>query len=91
MFQSSNSVHIDQSGSIAKPRTQSAKVIQAWSQARDSFTRTVIGGCLLGLLTIAYIAALFLKIENANNILVMLGSGLGFLLGGRDRGQSSET
>lgn len=85
-----NPLHVDQSGSISKPKTQSPKVIQAWSQARDSFARTVIGGVVLGLLTIAYIAALFQKIDGANNILVMLGSGIGFLLGGRERGNPGE-
>lgn len=85
-----NPLHVDQSGSISKPKTQSPKVIQAWSQARDSFARTVIGGVVLGLLTIAYIVALFQKIDGANNILVMLGSGIGFLLGGRERGNPGE-
>jgi hypothetical protein len=85
-----NPLHLDQSGSISKPKTQSPKVIQAWSQARDSYTRTVIGGAVLGLLTIAYIVALFLKIDSASNILVMLGGGLGFLLGGRERGNTGE-
>jgi hypothetical protein len=84
------SIHLDPSGSILKPRTQSPKVIQAWSQARDSFARTIIGGILLALLTIAYIAALFLKVDGASSILVMIGSGLGFLLGGRERSQSGE-
>ena len=85
-----NPLHVDQSGSISKPKTQSPKVIQAWSQARDSFARTVIGGVVLGLLTIAYIVALFQKIDGANSILVMLGSGIGFLLGGRERGNLGE-
>ena len=51
----------------------------------------IIGGILLGLLAIAYIVALFFKVEGASNILVLLGSGLGFLLGGRDRGQSNDS
>jgi hypothetical protein len=85
-----NPLHVDQSGSISKPKIQSPKVIQAWSQARDSFARTVIGGVVLGLLTIAYIVALFQKIDGASNILVMLGSGIGFLLGGRERGNPGE-
>lgn len=83
-------LHLDQSGTIPKPRTQSPKVIQAWSQARESYARTVIGGIVLGLLAIAYIVALFMKVDGASSILVMLGSGLGFLLGGRDRGQSRD-
>lgn len=83
-------LHLDNSGVIPKPRTQSPKIINAWSQARDSFTRTIIGGVILGLLTIAFIVAMFYKIENANNILVMLGTGLGFLLGGRDNQKNNE-
>jgi hypothetical protein len=78
-------VHLDQAGTITKPRTQSPRTIQAWSQARDSFARTVLGGVILGLLTVAYVVALFLKIEGSANILVILGTGLGFLLGSRDR------
>lgn len=79
-------VHLDQVGTIAKPRTQSPRVIHAWSKARDSFTRTLSGGVILSLLTVAYIVALFMKIDDASNILAMLGTGLGFLLGGRERG-----
>jgi hypothetical protein len=84
-------LHVDNSGSISKPKTQSPKTIQAWSQARDSFTRTLFGGAVLVILAIAYVVALFCKIENANSILVVLGSGLGVLVGSRDRGPSSDT
>ncbi len=84
-------VHLDQIGTFAKPRTQSPKVIHAWSQARDSFTRTLLGGVILSLLTIAFIVALFMKVEGASNILVMLGTGLGFLLGGRERGPGRDS
>ena len=83
-------LHVDQSGSISKPKTQSTKVINAWSQARDSFTRTVIGGVVLGVLSIAYVVALFMKIDDAHNILVIVGSSLGFLLGGRDKTPANE-
>jgi hypothetical protein len=85
-----SSLHLDESGTISKPRTQSPKVIHAWSLARDTYARTVIGGVLLALLTIAYIVALFMKAEGASNILVLLGSGLGFLLGGRDKSSHVE-
>lgn len=86
-----NSIHVDQTGAIPKPKSQSPKVIHAWSQARDSFTRTITGGIILVVLTLAYIVALFLKVDGANNILVMVGSGLGFLLGGRERIQSPDS
>ena len=82
-------IHVDSSGSFAKPRSQSPKVINAWAQARDSFAKTLIGGIILGILTIAYIVALFKEIAAANNILVMISSGLGFLLGGRDKNPPS--
>lgn len=82
-------LRLDSSGSIAKQRSQSPKTIEAWSRARESLARTIIGGVILGFLTIAYIFALFLHIDSANNILVLLGSGLGVLLGGRDRGSQN--
>jgi len=82
---------VDTSGGIVRPRTQSPKAIRAWSQARDSFTRTVLGGIVLVLLTLAYVVALFQRLEGAANILVVIGSGLGFLLGsGRDRSPDSD-
>jgi hypothetical protein len=83
-------LHVDETGTLPKPKSQSPKVINAWSQARDSFTRTIFGGVLLSLLTLAYIAALFLKVEGAQSILLLLGSGLGFMLGGRDRSVAGE-
>ena len=85
--------HLDETGSIPKPKTQSGpspKIIKAHSQARVSFWRTIIGGGVLGLLTLAYITALFKGVDNASNILVILGSGVGFLLGSGDRQSSSE-
>lgn len=85
-----NPLHVDQSGSISRPKTQSPKAIQAQGQARESLARTVIGGVVLCLLTIAYIVALFQGIDGANNILVLLGSGIGFLLGRGERGIHSE-
>lgn len=84
-----NPVHLDKSGSL--PKAATPKAIQASAKARDSFARIIFGGSILGLLAIAYIAALFCEIEGANNILVILGSGLGFLLGGQDRGASDGT
>jgi hypothetical protein len=52
----------------------------------------ILGTAILALLTIAYIVALFCKIEGASSILVLVGSGLGFLLGGgRDKGGPSDT
>ena len=80
------SVHLDKSGSITRPKTQSPKVINALSRAHDTFTRTVCGSIILGLLTIAYLVALCKQIPNAHEILVVVGSALGFLLGGRERG-----
>ena len=84
---------LDKIGSIPKPKTQSGpspKIIKAHSQARVSFWRTIIGGVVLGLLTLAYIVALFEGVDSASNVLVILGSGLGFLLGGGDRPSSGE-
>ncbi len=86
---SSSDLHLDKSGSLPKPKTQSPKTIRAWSQARDSFARIVTGGGVLGVLTIAYLIAVFNKIEGASSILVVIGSGLGFLLGGGKDGRQN--
>jgi hypothetical protein len=80
-----SNLHVDKTGTLGKPKTQSPKTIQAWANARESFTRTVIGGVVLALLVIAYGMALVWKPEHGNGILVVIGSGLGFLLGGREK------
>jgi hypothetical protein len=44
----------------------------------------------LALLTIAYIVALFMKVEGAQNILLVIGSGMGFLLGRGSRNAGAD-
>ncbi len=63
-----------------KPVAETPKSILARSQAREGFTRTLIGGGILCLLVIAYIVALFLKVEGASSILVVIAAGVGCLL-----------
>jgi len=88
---SSSDLHVDPGGGFTKPKTQSPKAIKAWGQARDSFARTLIGGGVLLLLGIGYCVALYNKLESASNILVVIASGLGFLLGsGRGKTQDDE-
>ena len=83
-------LHIEKTGNLPKPRSQSPKTIKALGQARDSFTRILAGGFVLGVLTIAYVVALFNKLEGASNILVVIGSGLGFLLGSGRNGRGTD-
>jgi hypothetical protein len=80
-----NSLHVDESGSIPKPKTQSPQAIRASAEARNSLTQIIIGGIILGLLSLAYIVALFKWISGASEILVIVGSGIGFLLGSNSR------
>jgi hypothetical protein len=81
----SNTIHLDQSGSIKATKPLPPKTIEALAQSRDNLIRTSVGSGILLILTIAYISALFLKVEQANNILVLLGSGLGYLWGSKSK------
>jgi hypothetical protein len=74
-----NGLHVDPSGKAPKP--QAPKAIQALGQAREGFARVIAGGVILGILAIAYLVALFTKVEDADKILLVVGSGMGFLLG----------
>ena len=80
-----NPLHVDESGSISKPKTQSPQAIRASAEARNSLAQIIIGGIILGLLSLAYIVALFNGISGASEILVIVGSGIGFLLGSNSR------
>ncbi len=82
---SETGLHVDKAGTLGKPKKQSPKTIQAWANARESFARTICGSVILVLLIISYILTLFCKPEHANNVLVVVGSGLGFLLGSREK------
>jgi len=50
----------------------------------------VVAGVVLSLLTLAYIVALFMKVEGAQGILLVIGSGMGFLLGRGSRNTSAD-
>ncbi len=78
-------MNIDQGGSVQTPKAPTPRAIEAQGQSRDSFVRTLAGAIILGVLTIAYLIALFQEIEGASNILVLLSSGLGFLFGGKNK------
>ena len=78
-------LHVDESGSIPKPKTQSPQTIRATAEARNRFAQIIIGGIILGFLAIAYAVALFKEISGASEILVVIGSGIGFLLGSNSR------
>ena len=81
----SSDLHLTSGGS---GRPQSPKAIKAYGQARESFVRVIVGGVVLGILAIGYIIALWNKLEGAHDILLVIGSGLGFILGGRDKSSS---
>lgn len=69
-----------------RAQSQSPQAIRAQGHARVSFARVVVGGIVLGLLAVGYVIALFNKLDAAHDILLVIGSGLGFLLGsGRDK------
>ena len=87
---SSGGLHLDKSGAISKPKTQSPKTIHAWGQARESFARVVIGGIILSALAIAYIVAIFMKVDDADKILLVVSSGVGFLLGRSSRSSNPD-
>lgn len=71
-------------------KPSSPKAIKEHGRARDSFTRTMFGGSTLILLVALYGIALVTKAAGADAILGVVGTGLGFLIGGRDRGSSSD-
>ena len=76
-------LHLDRSGSSrAKPQTP--KAISALGQARESFARTCIAGVVMLGLLIALGIALWKESDHVHSILLILGSGLGYLLGSRD-------
>lgn len=74
---------------ISGKAKQTPVKIRAHAEARNSLAKIIIAGIVLGTLTIAYIVALFNEMPEANGILGLLGTGLGFLLGGRDRESNS--
>jgi hypothetical protein len=80
-------IRIDQHGSI---RPHTPKAIDAMGKAREGFARVVVGGVVLGGLTLAYIVGLFMRVPDVHNILVVVGSGVGFLLGRSSRGAGEE-
>lgn len=65
----------------APQQRQTPQVIAASGKARDSIARTVIGGSILGVLSVAYVVALFTKHPDTGGVLGVIGTGLGFLLG----------
>jgi hypothetical protein len=87
---SNGTLHVDRAGEIGKPKTQSPKAIHAWGQAREGFARVVAGGVILGALAVAYIFAVFLQAPEADKILLVLSSGVGFLLGRGSKSSSSD-
>lgn len=87
---SNENLHIEPSGRITKPRTQSPKTIHAWGHARESFARVVIGGIVLTILTVTFCIALANENPAADKILILISTGLGFLLGRGSKSGGSE-
>jgi len=83
-------IHIDKSGTLPRAKVTSPKAIQAWGNARESFARVIIGGAVLVILAIGYLIALSYKMPESDKILLVLGSGLGFVLGRGGRSQAGE-
>jgi hypothetical protein len=61
--------------------TQSTSLIEAIGKVKDSLARVRFGGSVLILLTLGLLGVMFLKLDGAYQILPVLGTGLGFLLG----------
>jgi hypothetical protein len=74
---SNQGLHFD-AGGTAK---QSPKAIQALGAARENFTRLVIAGGGLLLLIITFLLAMFFRPEFARDVLVVIGSTTGFIVG----------
>lgn len=74
-------LHVDNVGSVPKPRTISPKAIQAQGQVWESLIRVIGGFLIVIILCCAYIYLAINKIEGAQSVLVVIGTGVGFLLG----------
>ncbi len=61
--------------------SQSPKAIEALGKAREGVARILFGGSTLFVLAIAYVFALFLEVRGAENLLVVISSGIAFELG----------
>lgn len=80
----SNGIQLDPFGS-ARPKSPGPKTILANAYARESFWRTIIAGVVLGALVIALIIAMLCRPEHVSAILAVLATGIGYLLGSRER------
>lgn len=63
------------------PRPASPKAIEAAGVARESFARLIICGIVLGMLVICFAIAMWREANYARDILLVIGSTLGFLVG----------
>lgn len=68
-------------GSSTLPKLPTPSAIAARGIAQDSLARTVLGGIVLVILAAGYVGALWCKIDGAEGVLGVLGTGLGFMLG----------
>jgi hypothetical protein len=83
----SDSIHLEKTSGQAP--VLPPKVIQAQSHARISTIRIWAGSSILGLLTLGYLVSLLYVGKDVPALLPLIASGIGFLLGGRDRDKSA--
>jgi len=73
-------LQLDRSGST-RIKPLSPKAIHAQSQARESLARMVIAGILLTIIGIGFVVSLIINDGNMKDILLVISSALGYLLG----------
>jgi hypothetical protein len=59
------------------------QMVKATGQARENYARVIIGGCVLGCLSLALVVALVWRPDQVTAIAATLGTMGGFLLGPR--------
>lgn len=78
---SNDGLHLEKSGGVTIQRQPSPKSILASGHARESLARVVIVGVVLGLLVVCLGCSLVWRPDQAKDVLLVIGSTLGFLLG----------
>jgi hypothetical protein len=80
-------------GGTATPQTAelTPEIIAAKGQSRDSLVRLIILGGLLGLLCLAYCAAMIWRPENARDVLLVISSLGAYLIGDLRQQPESDT
>jgi len=78
---------------VPRPARPSAKIIEAHSRARNSLALIIIAGVLLTALAVAvFVEVAWPKqADHLKDLLVVLGTGIGYLLGSKESLRKEET